>query len=112
MEREARRSTRGGSARFHSTDEGFLPTFTEIVQLANDVDPRIIVTAVSPNGRLRFRQVRQHWYGRAFALPMQLLFAMMDRASDQRISNRFGNAFIKQIEPARDRQGQGSACPL
>ena len=71
-------NTRGGSARFHSTREGFLPTFAEVVQLANDLDPRIAVTAVSPNGRLRFRQVRQHWYGRAFALPMQLLFATMD----------------------------------
>lgn len=71
-------NTRGGSARFHSTREGFLPTFAEVVQLANDLDPRIAVTAVSPNGRLRFRQVRQHWYGRAFALPMQSLFAMMD----------------------------------
>ncbi|MBV9069210.1 MAG: class I SAM-dependent methyltransferase [Acidobacteria bacterium] len=71
-------NTRGGSARFHSTREGFLPAFAEVVQLANDLDPRITVTAVSPNGRLRFRQVRQHWYGRAFALPMQLLFAAMD----------------------------------
>lgn len=72
-------NTRGGSARFHSTREGFLPTFAEVVQLASDLDPRIPVTAVSPNGRLRFRQVRQHWYGGAFALPMQLLFASMDR---------------------------------
>jgi hypothetical protein len=49
------------------------------VQLANDLDPRLTVTAISSNRRLRFRQVRQHWYGRAFALPMQLLFAAMDR---------------------------------
>ncbi|MEA2342288.1 MAG: hypothetical protein QOF63_457 [Thermoanaerobaculia bacterium] len=70
-------NTRGGSARFHSTREGFLPTFAEVVQLAHDLDSRITVTAVSPNGRLRFRQVRQHWYGRAFALPMQLLFSTM-----------------------------------
>jgi SAM-dependent methyltransferase len=70
---------RGGAARFHSTREGFLPTFAEIVQLANDLDPRIAVTAISPNGRLRFRQVRQHWYGRTFALPMQWLFSAMDR---------------------------------
>ncbi|HEV7426221.1 MAG TPA: class I SAM-dependent methyltransferase [Thermoanaerobaculia bacterium] len=71
-------NTRGGSARFHSTREGFLPSFAEVVQLAKVLDPRIDVSAVSPNGRLRFRQVRQHWYGRAFALPMQLLFATMD----------------------------------
>jgi SAM-dependent methyltransferase len=71
-------NTRGGSARFHSTREGFLPTFAEVVQLTKDLDPRIDVTAISPNGRLRFRQVRQHWYGRAFSLPMQMLFATMD----------------------------------
>jgi SAM-dependent methyltransferase len=85
-------NTRGGSARFHSLREGFLPTFAEVVQLANDLDPRISVTAVSPNGRLRFRQVRQHWYGRAFALPMQLLFATMDRVP--RLSRSAVNPFL------------------
>jgi SAM-dependent methyltransferase len=85
-------NTRGGSARFHSVREGFLPTFAEVVKLANDLDPHIAVTAVSPNGRLRFRQVRQHWYGRAFSLPMQLLFATMDRVP--RLARSAVNPFL------------------
>lgn len=85
-------NTRGGSARFHSIREGFLPTFSEVVQLAHDLDPRIAVTAVSPNGRLRFRQVRQHWYGRAFALPMQLLFSTMDHVP--RLARSAVNPFL------------------
>jgi len=85
-------NTRGGSARFHSLREGFLPTFAEVVQLATDLDPRITVTAISPNGRLRFRQVRQHWYGRAFALPMLFLFAMMDRVP--RLARSAANPFL------------------
>jgi len=85
-------NTRGGSARFHSVREGFLPTFAEVVRLASDIDPRITVTAVSPNGRLRFRQVRQHWYGRAFALPMQLLFSVMDRVP--RLARSAVNPFL------------------
>jgi SAM-dependent methyltransferase len=85
-------NTRGGSARFHSTREGFLPTFAEVVQLAKDLDPRIDVTAISPNGRLRFRQVRQHWYGRAFAVPMQLLFTAMDHVP--RLTRSAVNPFL------------------
>ena len=71
-------NTRGGSARFHSVYEGFLPTFADISRLGKQINPAITVASVSPNRRLRFQQVRQHWYGRAFAAPMQLLFAMMD----------------------------------
>jgi SAM-dependent methyltransferase len=71
-------NTRGGSARFHSLDEGFLPTFHEVKTLAGRIDPAIRVEPVSPNRRLRFQQVRQHWYGQVFSIPMQLLFAAMD----------------------------------
>lgn len=71
-------NTRGGSARFHSIREGFLPTFAEVKDLAMQIDPQIQVDPVSPNRRLRFQQVRQHWYGRAFAVPMQILFSAMD----------------------------------
>lgn len=71
-------NTRGGSARFHSLREGFLPTFDEVKTLAKQIDPRIRVEPVSPNRRLRFQQVKQHWYGHVFAIPMRLLFAAMD----------------------------------
>ena len=68
--------TRGGAARFHSPREGFLPTAREVRALAGRT---VTVTPISPNRRLRFKQVGQHWYGRAFAAPMQLFFALMDR---------------------------------
>ena len=69
---------RSGSARFHSPREGFLPTVREVAALARQIDPAIAVAAISPNRRLRFRQVRQHWYGRVFAAPMGLIFRAMD----------------------------------
>jgi SAM-dependent methyltransferase len=67
-----------GQARWHSPREGFLPTFAEIRSLAQEIDPRIAVEAVSPNGRLAFRQAGQHWYGRLLTPAMRLLFRMMD----------------------------------
>jgi SAM-dependent methyltransferase len=70
-------NARPGKARFHSLHEGFLPTLREIRGLLIDVP--VEVKAVSPNGRLAFRQVQQHWYGRLFAAPVRLLFQLMDR---------------------------------
>lgn len=69
---------KAGQARWHSTREGFLPTFAEIRALAREIDPHISVDAVSPNGRLAFRQAGQHWYGRLFTPAMRLLFRTMD----------------------------------
>ncbi|HYS52152.1 MAG TPA: methyltransferase domain-containing protein [Thermoanaerobaculia bacterium] len=69
---------RAGQARFHSIREGFLPTFNEIKSLAIGIDPRLSVAAVSPNGRLAFRQAGRHWYGRMFGGPARLLFRAMD----------------------------------
>jgi SAM-dependent methyltransferase len=71
-------NTLGGSARFHSTREGFLPTFAEVVALASTLPGPLAVSSLSPNRRLRFQQVRQHWYGRLFSLPMRLFFFLMD----------------------------------
>jgi len=62
----------GGRARWHSRDEGFLPTFREIKMWAKGS-----ARAISPHRRFAFRQVGQHWYGRLFALPMALWFAVM-----------------------------------
>jgi SAM-dependent methyltransferase len=69
---------KAGQARVHSTREGFLPTFAEIRSLLREIDPRVSAEAVSPNGRLAFRQAGQHWYGRMLTPPMRLLFRMMD----------------------------------
>jgi SAM-dependent methyltransferase len=69
---------KAGQARWHSTREGFLPTFGEVRSLLREIDPRISIQAVSPNGRLAFRQAGQHWYGRMLTPAMRLLFRMMD----------------------------------
>lgn len=66
--------TRAGGARWHSRDEGFLPAFADVVRL---VDPGLDVKPVPPFGRLRFKQVGRHWYGKLFAVPMSLWLRAM-----------------------------------
>jgi SAM-dependent methyltransferase len=66
-----------GGARLHSPTEGFLPTVPHIRALCRSVDERLHASALSPKGRLRFRQVSAHWYGRAFRAPMAALQALM-----------------------------------
>lgn len=65
----------GGRARFHRRDEGFLPTIEEIRTYV----PGAHIVAHSPHRRFAFRQVGRHWYGRLFALPMSVLFALAGR---------------------------------
>ncbi|MDQ6801219.1 MAG: class I SAM-dependent methyltransferase [Acidobacteriota bacterium] len=83
---------KAGQPRWHSTREGFLPTFAEIWSLAQQIDPGISVRAVSPNGRLAFRQAGQHWYGRLLTPPMRLLFRLMDLVPG--LSRSFLNPFL------------------
>jgi SAM-dependent methyltransferase len=64
----------GGKARWHPTNEGFLPKFEEIVRL---VGPRATVRALSPHRRFAFKQVGRYWYGRLGAMPIELLFRAM-----------------------------------
>jgi SAM-dependent methyltransferase len=66
---------KAGKARRHRRDEGFLPTYDEVANLVRQIDPSLHVTALSPSGRLQMKQVRRHWYGRLFALPMRLMLA-------------------------------------
>ena len=79
-----------GSPRFHSTREGFLPTFAELHSLIGMAMPGAIVTALSPRGRLRFRQASRHWYGRALRFPVALFF----RAMNERIARSAINPFL------------------
>jgi SAM-dependent methyltransferase len=69
--------TKPGGARWHSPGEGFLPTVSQIRALCARIDGGLRVTALSPEGRLRFRQVSAHWYGRAFRAPMTGLYRLM-----------------------------------
>jgi SAM-dependent methyltransferase len=71
-------NSRSGKARFHSPGEGFLPTVAEIRALVKQIGDRYVVSALSPNGRLAFRQAEQRWYGRLFTPPARLFFKLMD----------------------------------
>ncbi|HEY7111951.1 MAG TPA: methyltransferase domain-containing protein [Thermoanaerobaculia bacterium] len=66
-----------GGARFHGPGEGFLPTVSQIRVLCAGLDGSLRVTALSPEGRLRFRQVSFHWYGRLLRAPMAGLYRLM-----------------------------------
>ncbi len=68
-----------GGARFHSPGEGFLPTVSQIRALCTRIDRRLAVSVLSPEGRLRFRQVSSHWYGRLLRAPMAALYRLMSR---------------------------------
>jgi SAM-dependent methyltransferase len=69
--------TKPGGARWHSSNEGFLPTVSQIRALCAGIDGGLRVTALSPEGRLRFRQVSAHWYGRALRAPMAGVYRLM-----------------------------------
>jgi SAM-dependent methyltransferase len=60
----------GGSARWHSRREGFLPAFADIRDIVRALEPDAQIRALSPRRRFAFQQVGRHWYGRLFALPM------------------------------------------
>jgi SAM-dependent methyltransferase len=96
----------GGNLRFHSPREGFLPTFHEIEQLANRVDNSLVVTADSPLGRLRFRQVGRFWYGRVFSLPVQALFRLMSTRVGRWLARSPLNPYlVVRLERVRNSQG-------
>jgi len=73
--------TTPGGARWHSPSEGFLLTVSEIRVLCARIDGGLRVTALSPEGRLRFRQVSAHWYGRALRAPMAALYRLMSTSA-------------------------------
>jgi SAM-dependent methyltransferase len=58
---------RAGAPRWHRRDEGFLPTFEELQRYARVLGSEWRVRGRSAVGRLRFRQVGAHWWGRLLA---------------------------------------------
>jgi len=58
---------RPGAARWHRRDEGFLPTASDVRRYAGGLRGGLDVRALSSRGRLRFRQVGRHWWGRLLA---------------------------------------------
>lgn len=66
-----------GAARRHSLNEGFLPTVAQVRRLVASVDPDARVRALSPAGRLGFRQVSRHTLGRLLAPAARLFLTAM-----------------------------------
>jgi SAM-dependent methyltransferase len=69
---------RAGGARFHSLSEGFLPTRQGVAQLFGRLGETVRIRAVSPNGRLAFRQVSSSTMGRLLSPFGRLLFWLFD----------------------------------
>jgi len=78
------------AARFHRLDEGFLPTMPYLNRLFSGMR----VTALSPHGRLRFRQVAGRWYGRLLSPLMRVFFAVMDLPVLRRLAGSPLNPFL------------------
>jgi SAM-dependent methyltransferase len=67
-----------GRPRFHWPGERFLPRYAEIRRAAEQALPGSRVRALSPRGRLQFRQAGEHLHGRLLAGPASLLFGAMN----------------------------------
>ena len=70
-------SSSAGAPRWHSLQEGFLPTVAQVRQYSSQVDGRFQVTPRGPAGRLQFRQVGRHWYGKLLARPAGLWLRLL-----------------------------------
>lgn len=66
-----------GGARVHALSEGFLPKYGEVARYFSSLGADVRVKPLSPHGRLQCQQVRRHWYGRAFWLPVRLWLAAL-----------------------------------
>ncbi|MCP4896835.1 MAG: class I SAM-dependent methyltransferase [bacterium] len=69
--------TDAGAARWHSLNEGFLPTVRGIRKLVRKLDSELRVKAVSPAGRLQMQQVSRHVYGRILGPAVRLFLTAM-----------------------------------
>lgn len=99
----------GGSLRWHSRNEGFLPTYSEIRKLLSDVSPESRVVARSPFGRLQFRQVSAHWYGRLFKIPAWLLLWILKSWPFKFLAGTAMNPFlVLEVLSKRNGEQQGS----
>ena len=80
--------------RLHSPREGFLPTVHEVRQYVNASAPDATIQVVSPEGRLRFQQVRRHWYGRAFGPMMERYFRLLSLPGARPLRGSFLNPYL------------------
>jgi SAM-dependent methyltransferase len=70
-------SDRPGAPRWHALNERFLPTVTEIRRYCSAISDRWDIRARSAAGRLQFRQVGRHWYGKLLAKPAALWLRLL-----------------------------------
>ena len=71
---------RPGFPRRHRRDEGFLPTFRDLRRYALSLGPEWKVRPLTARGRLQFRQVGRHWWGRLLTPSADLYMAGLERA--------------------------------
>lgn len=68
---------RPGAARPHATNEGFLPTAAEVRRYLRELDVDATARFHSPYRRVQLNQVRSHWYGKVFSVPVRTFLRLM-----------------------------------
>ena len=68
---------RPGFPRRHRRDEGFLPCLPDVRRYASALGPEWGVRPLSAQGRLQFRQVSRHWWGRLLAPAAAVYLAVL-----------------------------------
>jgi SAM-dependent methyltransferase len=90
-----------GGLRWHSRKDDMLPRYAEVSRYFAESDPALILFSLSPALRLRFDQVRQHWYGLVFAPVMKLWLAALARRPLSFLARSAANPYLVTIA-ARD----------
>jgi SAM-dependent methyltransferase len=70
-------SDRPGAPRWHTRNEGFLPTVPEVRRYTSALSGNWRVMVRGSAGRLQFRQVSRHWYGAFLARPAALWLRLL-----------------------------------
>jgi SAM-dependent methyltransferase len=66
-----------GAPRWHSPREGFLPLAAEVRRYARALPGSFRVRVLGAAGRLQFRQVERHWYGKLLRGPASLWLRLL-----------------------------------
>lgn len=90
-----------GSIRWHALKGDMLPRFDEIVHYFRAADPSLHLYSLSPYRRLRFNQVRNHWYGRAFASLMKAWLRTMAIPALSFLARSFLNPYLVTVATRR-----------
>ncbi|MBM3789043.1 MAG: methyltransferase domain-containing protein [Acidobacteria bacterium] len=88
---------RAGSFRWHGLQGDMLPTFREIALYFRLSDPALRLWSLSPAQRLRFNQVRHHWYGRLFAPVMKAWLSLLGTGPLSPLARSFLNPYLVTI---------------